>query len=104
AGQLAPGDPLPSVRQLARDLGIAPNTVARAYGELADERWVVARARRGFAVAEQPPSLTREDRTRQLSAAGSQLLATAHQLGARSGELLAEVRRQLAARQADGAG
>jgi len=34
SGHLAPGDRLPTVRQLAGDLGLATNTVARAYGEL----------------------------------------------------------------------
>lgn len=34
AGDLRPGDRLPPVRRLADDLGIAPNTVARAYREL----------------------------------------------------------------------
>ena len=33
-GVLAPGDLLPSVRELARDLAINPNTVARAYRDL----------------------------------------------------------------------
>ena len=34
AGELAPGDPLPPVRQLAADLGVNLNTVARAYRAL----------------------------------------------------------------------
>src|SRR5437879_212083 len=34
AGALAPGDQLPTVRQLAVDLSINPNTVIRAYREL----------------------------------------------------------------------
>jgi DNA-binding transcriptional regulator YhcF (GntR family) len=34
AGRLAPGDKLPTVRRLAADLGLAANTVARAYREL----------------------------------------------------------------------
>src|ERR1039457_1083459 len=34
AGQLTPGDQLPTVRQLAVDLAINPNTVVRAYREL----------------------------------------------------------------------
>jgi DNA-binding transcriptional regulator YhcF (GntR family) len=33
-GGLTPGDKLPTVRRLADDLGLAPNTVARAYREL----------------------------------------------------------------------
>ena len=34
AGALRPGDKLPTVRRLAADLGLAANTVARAYREL----------------------------------------------------------------------
>jgi GntR family transcriptional regulator len=34
SGQLTPGDQLPTVRQLAVDLAINPNTVVRAYREL----------------------------------------------------------------------
>lgn len=34
SGVLEPSSPLPSVRELAADLGINPNTVQRAYGEL----------------------------------------------------------------------
>lgn len=33
-GSLQPGDPLPTVRQLASDLTIAPNTIVKAYNEL----------------------------------------------------------------------
>lgn len=38
AGYLAPGDRLPTIRALARDLGIAAGTVARAYKELEEAR------------------------------------------------------------------
>ncbi|MBA2497097.1 MAG: GntR family transcriptional regulator, partial [Acidimicrobiia bacterium] len=34
AGRLPPGERLPTLRQLAADLGLAPNTVGRAYREL----------------------------------------------------------------------
>lgn len=40
AGVLKPGDKLPSVRELAKDNGINPNTVARAYREL-EQRGIV---------------------------------------------------------------
>lgn len=47
AGELAPGDRLPTVRRLAGDLGIAPNTVARAYRELEADGLIVGRGRAG---------------------------------------------------------
>ena len=52
AGNLLPGDRLPTVRRLAGDLGIAPNTVARAYRELEFDGVLTGRARAGTCVAE----------------------------------------------------
>jgi DNA-binding transcriptional regulator YhcF (GntR family) len=50
AGAFRPGDLLPTIRQLAVDLGIHANTVAEAYRLLADEGWVDLRRRRGAVV------------------------------------------------------
>ena len=50
-GELGPNDPLPPVRQLAADLGINLNTVARAYRELEREGLVVTARGRGTRVA-----------------------------------------------------
>jgi len=50
-GELQPDSPLPTVRQLAGDLGIAPNTVAGAYTELQSVGWMVSDGRRGTRVA-----------------------------------------------------
>lgn len=56
AGELPAGTRLPSVRALAGDLGIAPNTVVRAYREL-EAAGVVHTARgRGTMVADAPPA------------------------------------------------
>lgn len=55
AGDLAPGDRLPPIRQLAGDLGLAANTVARAYRELDAEGFVASSGRRGTVVAQQRP-------------------------------------------------
>jgi DNA-binding transcriptional regulator YhcF (GntR family) len=52
AGRLAEGDELPPVRQLAADLGINLNTVARAYRELTDAGLLAsARGRGTFVIA-----------------------------------------------------
>lgn len=51
AGALAPGVRLPTVRRLADDLGLAVNTVARAYRELEQAGLVVTRGRNGTVVA-----------------------------------------------------
>lgn len=46
-GRLAPGTPLPSIRQLASDLDLNPNTVARAYRTLEANRVIRTAGRRG---------------------------------------------------------
>lgn len=47
AGAIGPGDPLPSVRVMARELGINPNTVAKAYQDLEKKRSDLFRSRQG---------------------------------------------------------
>jgi DNA-binding transcriptional regulator YhcF (GntR family) len=49
-GKLAPGAELPSVRHVARDLGVHFNTVAESYRMLADEGWLDLRHGRGAKV------------------------------------------------------
>ncbi|MFN3867338.1 MAG: GntR family transcriptional regulator, partial [Demequina sp.] len=51
AGTLAPGAKLPAVRRLALDLGLAANTVARAYRELEADGIVETRGRNGTVVS-----------------------------------------------------
>ncbi len=55
-GELHAGDALPTVRQLANDLGVAPNTVARAYGDLQGTGWLTSDGRRGTRVAQSTPA------------------------------------------------
>src|SRR5437879_3242701 len=50
-GQLAEGQPLPPVRQLAADLGVNLNTIAAAYRELQDDGLIVVKHGSGATVA-----------------------------------------------------
>lgn len=53
-GSLSPGTRLPTVRQLAGDLGLAPNTVAKAYRQLESDGFVATNGRNGTVVATPP--------------------------------------------------
>lgn len=97
-GHLAPGDSLPTVRDLALDLGVHFNTVAEAYRQLSAEGWLDLRRRRGAVVTARPtpkpPPKAREHfaaRLRQLiaqvRAEGLALTAISHELDQLSREL-----------------
>ena len=60
-GELPLRHRLPSIRQLAGDLGVAPNTVARAYRELEADGFVISRGRRGTIVIGEPTSIASVD-------------------------------------------
>lgn len=65
AGKFRPGGQLPTVRQLAMDLGVHHNTVAEAYRILAEEGWLDLKRGRGATVVERPqPEATPEARAK----------------------------------------
>lgn len=81
-GTLAPGAHLPTIRQLAADLGLAVNTVARAYRELEAAGLVVSRVRHGTTVAERRPDLPPAEAMARLDEAARAYRAAARALGA----------------------
>ena len=93
AGRLRAGDQLPTVRQLAVDLRVNANTVARVYSEL--ERVGVLETRRGvgsFVSATRAQARPRRERDRCLSAFVTRLLADAEAEGFTSDDVLAALR------------
>ncbi|MGD9954931.1 MAG: GntR family transcriptional regulator [Candidatus Nanopelagicales bacterium] len=95
-GTLAPGDRLPSIRQLAHDLGLAGGTVARAYTELEQAGLVVSRRRTGTVVADGVAAPAAE-RRRRLAEAAEQYARTAALLGVAVDDAQDAVRRALRA-------
>lgn len=91
-GRLPVGTRLPAVRQLAADLGLAVNTVARAYRELETAGLVETRGRHGTVVA---PG--RDDATDRLQRAAAEYAAEAVRLGVPRDRALALVRAALEA-------
>lgn len=67
--KLAVGDAVPSVRQLAKDLVINPNTVAKAYAELVRDGVLESQQGRGYFVARRKSIFTKSERLRRLDEA-----------------------------------
>ena len=65
SGALSPGDALPSIRGLAKDLKISVITTKRAYEELEREGFLTTVPGKGCFVAPQNPELVREDTLRR---------------------------------------
>lgn len=86
SGELPPGTKLPAVRRLAGDLGIAPNTVARAYRELESAGYVDTAGRNGTMVANTSPAGGQiEDQARALA---GQCVSAMRALGIRPDRML----------------
>ena len=98
AGSLEEGEALPSVRTLAEQLLINPNTVARAYAELTRDGLLLAQQGKGFTVATRRPlasGLTRAERLRRLEPALASFLHEAVLLGFSPDDLSALVAKRL---------
>jgi GntR family transcriptional regulator len=92
SGVLPAGTRLPPIRQLANDLGLAMNTVARVYRELESAGRVTTGARNGTTVAPQPPRLaTAEVRARARDAA-REYVASVRMLGLSLEDAIAALR------------
>jgi GntR family transcriptional regulator len=93
SGRLATGDQLPTVRQMAVDLAINPNTVVRAYRELEIRGVLTTQQGTGTFIADRQP----EDNTEQREKRLDQLVAEFITRSAREGFTLKELRDRLAA-------
>ena len=93
-GAARPGDPLPSVRELAVEQRVNLNTVSRAYQRLQDLGLVELRRGVGLFVANGAHAASPEDRLRLLAGRVQALVAEARQLGLPAPDVLAAVQRQ----------
>lgn len=94
SGVLPVGTRLPSIRQLAQDLGLAAGTVGRAYRELEADGVVTSRVRHGTTIAQAPPLRAADTRDRLTEAAHAYAVA-AHSLGVNAERAVDELGRQL---------
>lgn len=93
SGALAPGEALPSIRGLAKDLKISVITTKRAYDELEAAGFINTVAGKGCFVAEQNLTLMRAQQRRQLEAKLAEAVALAKSSGT-SPETLSDLLRR----------
>lgn len=94
-GILAPGEQLPSVRDLALQLAINPNTISKAYQELEHEGVVYTLRGRGTFVSGQASALSESDRLKRLDESVEKLLVEAYHLRCTPGEVLGAVNKRI---------
>jgi GntR family transcriptional regulator len=95
SGVLPAQSQLPSIRQLAADLGLATNTVARAYRELELQGLVLSRVRHGTTVVPPQQTLSSDEIVSTLTEAARAYASVVHQLGVDEEVAEAAVREQL---------
>src|SRR5512140_2709146 len=80
-GAMRAGAPVPSVRDLARQQRVNPNTVAKAYQRLVEAGVFETRRGEGTFVAAHPPTMSAAERERELREGASSFAALAVTLG-----------------------
>ena len=95
AGEVGPGEALPSVRSLAQRLRVNPATVVQAYRELEMDGFVERRHGAGTFVCDVPTDRKTEERTAQAQTLARHALQEAGRLGIAAAELLAALRDEM---------
>lgn len=87
SGLMKTGDQMPSVRELAMELTVNPNTIAKAYQELEREGIIKTLRGVGTFVAENEVKIVHEERVKAIMTAIEKVIVEAHHLGFSDEEL-----------------
>jgi GntR family transcriptional regulator len=80
-GDLKPNDPLPSIRDLATELLVNPNTVARAYRDLERDEVIFTRKGKGCYLSDESTKLMTEERKSILTQSFDEMIEEAKRFG-----------------------
>jgi GntR family transcriptional regulator len=103
SGALEAGSPLPAVRQLAAELEVNPNTVAKAYQLLEFEGTIVTRKRKGTFVGEASSARADAARERRLDEMVARLLEEAEQLGLKKRDIVSTLAERIKGQESEDA-
>ena len=92
-GKIAVGEPLPSVRGLATELVINPNTIAKAYAVLVNDGVIESKQGRGYFVAKRREIYTKRERQRRLDEVIVPFVAEAVTLGFDQQQIVDEIKK-----------
>ena len=92
-GKISVGEPLPSVRGLAAELVINPNTIAKAYTVLVNDGVIESQQGRGYFVAKQREIFTKRERQRRLDEVIGPFVAEAVTLGFDQQQLVDQIKK-----------
>lgn len=90
-GELKPGDPMPSMRKLAKDLHVSVITTQRAYDDLVKDGFIITIPAKGTFVSAENQDFIREENLRKIE----NLLTTTCELAKQNGLPLEELQRTL---------
>ena len=92
-GKIAVGEPLPSVRGLATELVINPNTITKAYAVLVNDGVIESKQGRGYFVAKRREIYTKRERERRLEEVIGPFVAEAVTLGFDQKQIVDEIKK-----------
>ena len=96
-GQIAEGSTLPSIRQLAKEVGVSVITTTRAYSDLEAEGFIATMQGKGSVVLPKDNNLLREQYLLRIEESLSAAVETARAMGMPDEELVAVLRNMLKA-------
>ncbi len=86
-GNLKSNEPLPSIRDMAAELIVNPNTVARAYRELEMEGFIYKKKAKGSYISEDSPSLIKKERSEILNQVFDEAIGEAKKFNLKSDDM-----------------
>ncbi len=87
-GQIPEGSTLPSIRQLAKEVGVSVITTTRAYSDLEAEGFIATMQGKGSVVLSKDNSMLREQYLMRIEAGLTTAIETARAMGMSEGELM----------------